>query len=146
MTDVDKPTLGQRRRQKREQHRTCRHFTGVCNKVCAAGVEYDAFRCGPAVQLPCLLLRPDVPQATCEKYVERTQEELDAEERETNEAMAKHILVIPFVSEWRKKPPRGKQEVVECPACKGRLHLSQSAGNGHVWGRCQTKGCVSWIE
>lgn len=146
MSDEPKPSVGQRRRQRREDHRTCRHFTGVMDKCCTVGVEYETFRESADVQLPCLFLHPDKPQATCAQYAERTKEELAAEERETNELIKRHMLVMPFVSEWRKKPPRGKQEVVECPACKGRLHLSQSAGNGHVWGRCQTKGCVSWIE
>lgn len=55
-------------------------------------------------------------------------------------------LVMPVVAQWRAKPPRGKQEVIECPACKGKLHLSQAASNGHVWGKCETDGCVSWME
>lgn len=37
-------------------------------------------------------------------------------------------------------------EVVECPACKGRLHLSIAAYNGHVHGKCETDGCVAWME
>ena len=139
-------TPGQRRRQKREEHRTCRHFTGILKECCEAGVAYKSFPTGADLQLPCLLLRPDVPQATCDKYAERTQEELDAEERETNALLDRHRLVMPAVSAWRKKPPRGKQGVIECPACKGRLHLSQSAHNGHVWGKCETAGCVSWME
>lgn len=41
---------------------------------------------------------------------------------------------------------RSVAEVVECPACKGRLRLSIAASNGRVRGRCQTEGCVSWAE
>jgi hypothetical protein len=54
--------------------------------------------------------------------------------------------VGPVVAAWRNKPPRGKQEVIECPACGGRLHLSQVASNGHVWGKCGTADCVNWME
>jgi hypothetical protein len=28
----------------------------------------------------------------------------------------------------------------------GWLHLSQSAYNGHVHGKCETDDCVSWME
>jgi len=56
---------------------------------------------------------------------------------------------MPVVSKWRtwnEKNRVAKQEVIECPQCKGRLHLSQAAYNGHVHGHCETKGCVSWME
>ena len=58
-------------------------------------------------------------------------------------------LVFTVVKPWRtwtKKNRVAKEEVIECPACKGRLHLSQAAYNGHVWGKCETEGCVSWME
>lgn len=64
-------------------------------------------------------------------------------------AMRQMRLVGPVVSKWRtwtKKNRVAKQEVVECPACKGRLHLSQAAYNGHVWGKCETADCVEWME
>ena len=38
------------------------------------------------------------------------------------------------------------QDMVECPVCKGKLHLSHAAVNGHVWGKCETAGCVEWME
>ena len=47
---------------------------------------------------------------------------------------------------WRNREPIGKAEVIECPVCKGRLHLSQSGYNGHVRGKCETKDCLNWIE
>jgi hypothetical protein len=66
------------------------------------------------------------------------------------DALAKSIrrmeVVMPVVDKWRKKLPIGKQEIIECPECKGRLHLSQAGGNGHVHARCETDGCVAWME
>ncbi len=49
---------------------------------------------------------------------------------------------------WRvkPKPAADRRGVVECPCCKSRLHLSQSSYNGHVHGKCETEGCVSWME
>ena len=51
------------------------------------------------------------------------------------------------IADWRKAH-KGKSasEVVECPACNGKLHLSISSYNGHVHGKCETAGCVSWME
>lgn len=34
-----------------------------------------------------------------------------------------------------------------CPICEtGTLSYSRSGSNGHVWARCSTKNCVSWME
>jgi hypothetical protein len=34
---------------------------------------------------------------------------------------------------------------VECPKCKGKLGYSIARSNGHVWGKCETTGCLSWM-
>lgn len=41
---------------------------------------------------------------------------------------------------------RAGSKVVECPACKRNLHMKIAACNGHVWGKCETKKCLSWME
>lgn len=60
----------------------------------------------------------------------------------------KFLVALKVAGEWKvkPKPKEDRREVVECPICKGRLHLSQSAYNGHCHGRCETDGCVSWME
>ena len=60
----------------------------------------------------------------------------------------KVLLGLKVAAEWRvkPKPKQDRRGVVECPACKGKLHLSQSSYNGHVHGNCETTGCVSWME
>lgn len=84
--------------------------------------------------------------AACPKWLRRTREQGEALADDIEASMNRMRIVGPVVSEWRKRPPKGKQEVIECPACKGRLHLSQSSYNGHVHGQCETEGCVSWME
>jgi hypothetical protein len=84
--------------------------------------------------------------AICPKWERRSLEHAEARADAIEEGMRRMTLVGPVVAAWRKKEPRGKQEVIECPACKGRLHLGQSSYNGHVRGQCETKGCVSWME
>jgi len=141
-------SIAERRTAGRRERRTCKHFNGVQNKTCKAGVVYDDIereKDGVPLSLPCLKLGPR-EQASCSHFIEPSDEEYAEEGRRVEASMARMRTVMPVVAEWRKKPPRGKGEIIECPACKGRLHLSQAASNGHVWGRCETAGCVSWIE
>jgi len=121
----------------------CVHFTGAQNEICKAGVRYDSL---PPGRLQCCF---DDAVRTCEKYREPTAEEIAASEAEMEAALAKHRVVMTAIRPWRtwsKQNRVAKQEVIECPACQGRLHLSQAAYNGHVWGKCETAGCVEWME
>lgn len=88
----------------------------------------------------------DDQRAMCPKWLRATREQGEERFRELNESTERFAKVMPVVAVWRKKPPRGKAEVIDCPACGGRLHLSQASVNGHVHGHCETKGCVSWME
>ena len=85
----------------------------------------------------------------CPKWERRTIEQATKRHEEIEASMARMRIVGAVVGKWRtwtKQNRVAKQEVIECPACKGRLHLSQAAYNGHVWGKCETEGCVSWME
>lgn len=133
---------------------TCRHFTGIQHDACKQGVNYSTVR--PAVgALPCLKAMNaeppshDARRGCCAKLEFRTRDEAEAEIAEAEAHMAKTMRVLKAIHPWRtwtKKNRVEKQEVIECPECKGRLHLSQSAYNGHVWGKCETEGCVQWME
>lgn len=35
---------------------------------------------------------------------------------------------------------------IECPSCKGKLHFTRAKSNGHVWAKCETKDCISFIQ
>jgi len=87
--------------------------------------------------------------ALCPKWERRSLEHAEKRADDIEEAMERMAVVMPVVSEWRTWTPNNrvsKQEVIECPKCKGRLHLSQSSYNGHVHGQCETKSCVRWME
>lgn len=86
------------------------------------------------------------PTAHCPKWIRRTREMGEARADRVARGMALMEKVMPVVDAWRTRPPTNKAEVIKCPACEGRLHLSQSGYNGHVHGKCETKGCVSWME
>jgi hypothetical protein len=85
--------------------------------------------------------------ASCPKWERCTREQGEKRADDLDAAMKRMTLVGPTVAAWRKKPPKGKQEIIDCPTgCGGKLHLSQSSYNGHVHGHCTTDGCVSWME
>ena len=149
----------------------CVHFNGSQNAACNAGINYaDAF--GPlyrrSCRAPCLQEykshervdgkmvpiwkpwhRAPGEEMTCPKFRPPTDEEIAADDADTQSVLDRMRVVMTVVSKWRtwtKSHRVAKQGVIECPACKGRLHLSQAAYNGHVWGKCETKDCVSWME
>ena len=60
----------------------------------------------------------------------------------------KVMKAIKTAYEWKvkPKPEKDRNEVIECPMCKGKLHMYQSAYNGHVHGKCETPNCLYWME
>jgi len=124
----------------------CRHFNGVQNKVCEAGVNYD-----DVVPIPCIGYRPGetVKQAECDKKSCWTREEAVKNEEEATKRTATFLLALHAASEAAKtlglKKGRGGAGTTECPICKGVLHFSVAAYNGHLWGKCDTKGCAAWM-
>jgi len=146
-------------------HGTCIHFNGSMNELCQRGVKYAQFHPG----IPCIkfieksarggtYLRPGEVAAErkpwkyegkpCPLYQEPTNEQVEADRQEDEAMFKRHVVALQVSSKWRvkPKPATDRHEVVECPICKGRLHLSQSSYNGHVHGKCETEGCVSWME
>jgi hypothetical protein len=128
----------------------CIHFRDASkNDTCEAGVDYEAWSGTKFGQRPCFLdkgqSRPDAAQ--CPKLRRPTTEEIALHEKWLEGRMMLFGTVMIGIGEWRRAH-KGKSaaEVVECPACKGRLHLTIASTNGHVHGHCETEGCVSWME
>lgn len=88
--------------------------------------------------------------AKCPKWERRTIEQATKRHEEIEASMARMRMAGTVVKEWRtwtKQNRVAKQGVIDCPTkCGGKLHLSQAAYNGHVWGKCTTEGCLSWME
>lgn len=132
----------------------CQHYErgNGADMVCAKGMDLKAVQIVPVGERgikwgPCIEghTLPD-PVAACPHWIRRTREQGEKRADAVEKSMRQFTVVMPVVAKWRKKYPRGKAEIIECPKCKGKLHLTQSAYNGHVWGKCETEGCVSWIE
>lgn len=123
---------------------TCRHFNGVQNETCKVGIRYDDFA---FPGLPCIIKYRRSDLATCDRYEEPTDDEV-AEWREyLDRRMEMHRKVGPAIVEI-KRQHKGEswQGVIDCPCCGGRLHVSHAAYNGHCHGRCETDGCIAWME
>lgn len=132
----------------------CQHYARGkgADMICKAGMDLKTIKnvatgdkqikWGPCIEGHTL----DNPHKYCPKWIRRTREQGEARADSIERSLNMMMLVMPMVNEWRKKLPFGKAEIVECPVCKGKLHLSQSSYNGHVWGKCEIKDCVSWME
>jgi len=120
----------------------CKHFTGIQNDVCKAGVCYDDVR-----PIPCLTKYRRENSPTCERYEEPTDEEVADDEAYIQARMEMHRKAGAAIVEV-KRQHKGKNwvGVITCPVCEGNLHVSHAAYNGHVHGRCETEDCLSWME
>lgn len=141
----------------------CVHYTGCLNPrtpTCKAGVNYRAHAGGDGFgwvkRLPCFTLENGDPAAVvkCDHYFEPTAEEIAAHEAEVQTAIAKMMTAYSGnVRKWREAQGWSKtnrvsaEGTVACEACgTGQIHLSMASYNGHVWGKCTTADCVSWME
>lgn len=121
-------------------------------ETCEAGVRFDKFknfRDEGFSERPCFLdkgkSRPN--SAPCECLQLPTPEEIALHEEWHKTRMDIFRTVMTGIADWRKaNKGKSHREVIECPACKWKLHLSIAAYNSHVHGHCETEGCVSWME
>lgn len=112
--------------------------------TCEAGVRYDDV--GRGMARPCFLPHK-AEVGHCDKFRAPTPEEVAAHETWLEGRISLLGKVMAGIKPWRETHKgRSASEIVECPACAGRLHLSISSYNGHVHGRCETEGCASWVE
>lgn len=118
--------------------------------ACSAGVSHDTFH-GVRFDLhPCFLTKEGKSKTgalECEHIRRPTSEEITAHEESWDRHLAKTMKTIAAIAPWRKaNKGRSHTEVIECPICQGRLHLSIAAVNGHVHAQCETEDCMSWME
>ncbi len=127
----------------------CKHFTGIRDAQCAAGVNYVLATKNFELSLPCMpqTQHDKREPSMCESFCEPTADEIAKDRAELDAHMDKMRLVMEGIAPLRKEHKgKGYAGIIECPACKGKLHLSISSYNGHAHGRCETSGCVNWME
>lgn len=125
----------------------CVHFTGIQHDICAAGLKYSDVR--GAGKLPCL--QEYAEGATCDKAQFPTEDEARQEVADVDAAIERHMIAHRTAHDDAKTKRFGKgqggADSVECPVCKiGRIYYRVAGYNGHMHAKCETDGCVSWIE
>jgi DNA-binding Xre family transcriptional regulator len=51
-----------------------------------------------------------------------------------------------FTAAYKAVMKDGRREgIIECPVCHGNLGF-QVHSNGHVWAKCETQGCLCWLQ
>lgn len=133
-----------------ESETECRHRCSLMEECCKAGVNFKELagdEPGIMLRLPCFYTAGATTVVECPKRELKTADECQAEDDEIDRRIAELMLVGPLISEV-KKQHKGQSwaGTRKCPICEGTLHLSHASYNGHVHGRCETKGCVSWME
>ena len=134
-----------------QEKKKCKHFTGALQEMCKAGVNYRTLVSGPdagwLARLPCVTTKLSHDQVACLSYAELTAEERTAEERIAALARDRLKLALAAVRPLRTRyKGQDANGTIPCPICAGNLHWRISAYNGHIWGRCETLDCVSWME
>ncbi len=73
----------------------------------------------------------------------RSYEEI-AQEEEEGKRNAKRFRSMLDALDVIKEVKENQGKII-CPECGGDLHFRISL-NGHVWGKCKTEGCLSWVQ
>ena len=137
----------------------CKHFNGMRDEgaTCKRGHDYRAI-CGKPdwgifTVIPCN--DKNETDVKCADFELPTEAELAEQEKEFQERFDFTQTAIALIVEKTKANPKwepeldkkveGCQGTVECPKCKGELHYSVAGGNNHIWGRCKTEECLSWM-
>lgn len=114
----------------------CRHYNGILNPVCRAGVPYLAFGPSPVREWPC----SGAVGSSCVHQSLPTEEEVAAWRREMSEAMAETLRILSSI------PREGLSGTVSCPRCGSTIHWSRSPRNRHLHAKCDTPGCFVVME
>jgi hypothetical protein len=129
----------------------CIHYRGIQDgDSCEKGVPYSTFTGHRTTGQPCFLTETgeSKPGALpCAHLRRPTKEEITLHREWLAGRMNRMVTVQVAIAPWREKHAgKSLAEVIACPICSGRLHLSISSHNGHVHGRCETPQCISWME
>lgn len=123
---------------------TCKHFNGVSNNCCEAGVRYPLGR-----SLPCIE-RFNKAGVVCDKREEPTDAEIAAEQAKVDAFLKDFDTIVqPWVNAKKAAFTKGTsvRSADTCPKCKGIIRYSICGSNGHMMARCETtEGCVNFIE
>lgn len=111
----------------------CRHFTGISNKTCKIGLNYDDVKDSTTspFKWPCFASGL-MSGGTCGSCSFPTKEEAQAKAHEMESKS--NVAILAYIEIQKQK---GDSGTIECPKCKGELHWAK-ANNKHIRAKC---GC-----
>lgn len=127
---------------------SCKHFTGIQCEECEAGLNMREVtggdRFGWAKRMPCFSRNKS--EITCKSYAEPTDKELQDKEDEWGKVIEKLTIVMPLVNDLKAKNPNGGSGVDKCPVCGSKFRYAISPHNNHMHAKCDTEGCIKFME
>lgn len=132
----------------------CRHYhpsAPLSHDGCKLGINLDVLigseRSGWGCRIPCRLTSFSEEVIPCSKFEPYTVAEIEADDAEMDLAFGNFLVAGELINKV-KEDHKGTDwsGVLECPVCDGKLSLSHAKCNGHVWGKCETEGCLAWME
>lgn len=145
---------------------TCKHYkSSYHNEECDAGVRYEDVTPDPTIllgryyRLPCHsrteeeinelnpIQRANYScRGTCNLFELPTAEGVASEEQEMIDALSRLAQAAPLCQKLKEQNiTRPAFGVEECPICQNRLDYSIGVNN-HMMMRCETSGCINFIE
>jgi len=65
---------------------------------------------------------------------------INEEERQSNNGLKYILDAIKLISK-----ETGTEGKIKCPKCGNDLHWTRTSSRNHVWGKCETENCISWM-
>jgi hypothetical protein len=113
----------------------CRHWNGILNPACRAGVPYLMLGNDPPKTWPC----NRAGGGTCIHRSMPTQEEVNIYMDKMNASVARDLEIM-------KSIPPGASGKMPCPNCRSTIIWYRSPRNGHLSATCQTKNCFAVMQ
>lgn len=128
----------------------CKHFTGINDDKCAAGVQYRELvggeEYGWGARIPCVTNSLTQDPVSCDSHQDPTPEEIKADgealKKTFGDVMTARAHILKMIDKHGVSHGR-----TQCPVCTdGILSFTQAQINNHIHASCSTEGCVSWME
>ena len=130
----------------------CKHYDGreitIGKGKCRVGIDPRVSYCagkslGMIRRIPCLKSNVDAPPCHLAEFP--TREEVDAQNAAFSAYVDDFLKWMPIARE-AMLATKSDGGCMDCPKCKQGLRWAKDRGNGHIHAKCDTEGCLSWME